>query len=58
MKFIEQVLEGEVLEIFNLDLCGSFGTISRVISNSSQFASSLAGWYWFTSAVDWGLRLH
>jgi len=31
---------------------------ATVIYSGQQFASSFAGWYYFTSAADWCLRLH
>ena len=31
---------------------------AAVIYSGQQFASSFAGWYYFTSAADWCLRLH
>jgi len=29
----------------------------RVNSSSQQFTSNFAGWYYFTTAADWCLRL-
>jgi hypothetical protein len=40
-----------------LDLRPDFATLLPVNSSGQQFARNFAGWYWFTMAADWRLRL-
>jgi len=42
---------------WELDLPFSFDTFFAVNLSGQQFARNFAGWYWFTKAVDWRLRL-
>ena len=42
---------------FDLDPRCGFGTMDGVKLSSPQFASNVAGWYYFTNAAGWRLRL-
>jgi hypothetical protein len=40
-----------------LDLNCELATLFTVNLSGQQFARNFAGWYWFTKAADWRLRL-
>jgi hypothetical protein len=47
----------QLAKICVLDLQREIAKFLAVNSSGQQFARNFAGWYWFTEAADWRLRL-